>query len=196
MKLAVILIGLAVFSCTILSRESRYFSVSSQVSFPLAPVAPPANANAALAPLPVPAPALLVNRLQPQAVDPIILMAAQRHNVRPSLVKGIMAAESQFKPNCVSRKGALGLMQLMPQTAQQFGDNPLDPRQNIDAGTRYLRALLDRYSNYRNCLTRTIAAYNAGPGMVDRYRGIPPFRETRAYVVRVLSYMRFYEGGS
>ncbi len=192
MKLAVILIGLAVTSCTILSRESRYFWVSSRVSFPLAPAAP-ANANAALSPLPAPAPPLLVNRL-PLKMDPIILKAAQRHNVRPSLVKGIMAAESQFKPNVVSRRGAVGLMQLMPQTAQQFGANPLDPMQNIDAGTRYLRALLDRYRSYHNCLARTIAAYNAGPTVVDRYRGIPPFKETRDYVVRVLFYMRFYEG--
>jgi soluble lytic murein transglycosylase-like protein len=196
MKFAVILIGLAVFSCTILSKESRYFWVSSQVSFPAATAAPPANTNAAPAPLPAPAPAPLLSGQQPQAVDPIILMAAQKHNVRPSLVKGIMAAESQFKPNCVSRRGALGLMQLMPQTAHQFGDDPRDPKQNVDAGTHYLRTLLDRYSSYRNCLARTIAAYNAGPGMVDRYRGIPPFKETRAYVVRVLSYMRVYEGGS
>ncbi len=184
------------FFLSILSKESRYFSVSSQVSFPLTPVAPPANANAALAPLPVPAPALLVNRLQQQAVDPIILMAAQRHNVRPSLVKGIMAAESQFKPNAVSRKGALGLMQLMPQTAQQFGDNPLDPQAEIDAGTRYLRALLDRYSNYRNCLTRTIAAYNAGPGDGGPLPRHSALQGNAGYVVRVLSYMRFYEGGS
>jgi len=192
MKLAVILIGLAVCSCTILSRESRYFSVSSQVSFPLAPA--PSNANAAFAPLPAPAPQLLLNRLSPQSVDPIILKCAKRHNVRPSLVKGIVAVESHFKANAISSRGALGLMQLMPQTAQQFGIDPLDPSQNIEAGTRYLRTLLDRYRSYRNCLTRTIAAYNAGPGMVDRYRGVPPFKETRDYVIRVLSYMRFYEG--
>jgi soluble lytic murein transglycosylase-like protein len=193
MKLAVILIGLAICSCTILSRESRYFWVSSQVSFPLAPTPPP-SANAALAPLPAPAPPLFVNQISPQTVDPIILKCAKRHNVRPSLVKGIVAAESQFKPNAISRRGALGLMQLMPQTAEQFGINPLDPMQNIDAGTRYLRVLLDRYSSHRNCLARAIAAYNAGPTMVDRYRGVPPFKETRAYVIRVLSYMRLYEG--
>jgi soluble lytic murein transglycosylase-like protein len=177
MKLAVILIGLAICSGPIFSRQARYFRICSRVSRPRAH-ATSSNANGAVA-----------------LVDPIILNAAQKHNVQPSLVKGIVAAESQFKPNAISRCGALGLMQLTPKIAQQFGANPLDPTQNIEAGTRYLRVLLDRYSNYRNCLACAIAAYNAGPGMVDRYRGIPPIKETQAYVVRVLSYMRLYEGG-
>jgi soluble lytic murein transglycosylase-like protein len=84
-------------------------------------------------------------------------------------------------------------MQLMPETAQQFGVDPLDPRQNIEGGTHYLRCLLYKYRNYQNCLARTIAAYNAGPGMVDKYRGIPPFLETRQYVQRVLAFMRHYQ---
>jgi soluble lytic murein transglycosylase-like protein len=190
MKLAVIASGLAIFSCSILSQESRYFRVSSHLSFPPAPLA------AASGPLPAPAPPLLVNKLPQQVVDPMIQMAARKHNVRASLVKGIVAAESAFNSNAVSRKGALGLMQLMPQTAQQFGANPLDPQQNIDAGTRYLRVLLNRYRSSRNCLTRVIAAYNAGPGMVDRYRGVPPFKETRNYVVRVLNFIRIYESST
>lgn len=185
-KIAVIPIGLAVFSCTILSREPRFSTVSSQVSFPTAPAA-------ASAPLPMPAPTLLVNKFPQLAVDPMIRKAAAKHNVRASLVKGIVAAESAFNCNAVSKRGAVGLMQLMPQLAQQFGANPLDPQQNIEAGTHYLRTLLDRYRKCKNCLTRVIAAYNAGPTAVDRYRGVPPFKETRDYVVRVLNFMRMYE---
>ncbi len=75
----------------------------------------------------------------------------------------------------------------------QYGADPSIPEQNIDAGTRYLRVLMDKYRRHRNSLTRVIAAYNAGPRAVDRYRGVPPFRETRGYVVRVLSYLRRFE---
>jgi soluble lytic murein transglycosylase-like protein len=82
---------------------------------------------------------------------------------------------------------------LMPATAEEYGANPNIPEQNVDAGTHYLRALMDKYGNQRNSLKRVIAAYNAGPGSVDHYRGVPPFRETRAYVVRVLNLLRRYE---
>ena len=84
-------------------------------------------------------------------------------------------------------------MQLMPATARQYGADPKDPEQNIDAGTQYLRALMTRYEKHHNSLRRVIAAYNAGPGAVDRYRGVPPFRETRNYVTRVLSYLKDFE---
>jgi soluble lytic murein transglycosylase-like protein len=84
-------------------------------------------------------------------------------------------------------------MQLMPKTADEFGADPSNPEQNVDAGTRYLRVLMDRYHNHCNSLKRVIAAYNAGPRMVDRYHGVPPFRETRAYVFRVLCLLRRYE---
>jgi soluble lytic murein transglycosylase-like protein len=84
-------------------------------------------------------------------------------------------------------------MQLMPATAQEYGADPNVPEQNVDAGTQYLRVLMDRYSKHRNSLKRVIAAYNAGPGRVDHYRGVPPFRETRAYVARVLRLLRHYE---
>jgi len=128
-------------------------------------------------------------------VDPhaLIRAAAKKHRVPAAFVKSIVAAESNFKCDAVSPKGAVGLMQLMPETAEQYGVDPSIPEQNVDAGTRYLRVLMDRYSKHRNSLTRVIAAYNAGPGVVDRYRGIPPFRETRAYVGRVLSFLRRYE---
>ena len=123
----------------------------------------------------------------------MIRESAKKHKVRAALVKGIVAAESAFNANAVSPKGALGLMQLMPETAEQYGADPLVPEQNIEAGTRYLGVLIQRYGKYRNGLKRAIAAYNAGPGTVDRYRGIPPYKETRGYVVRVLTYMKQYE---
>ena len=120
----------------------------------------------------------------------LIGLAAAKHNVPPAFVKSIVAVESNFDPNAVSPKGAIGLMQLMPATAHEYGADPTIPEQNIDAGTHYLRVLMDRYSRGRSSLPRVIAAYNAGPAMVDRYRGIPPFRETRLYVARVLGFLR------
>jgi soluble lytic murein transglycosylase-like protein len=140
-------------------------------------------------------PVLLLSRLPKKIVDPtkMIRAAAKKHRVRPALVKGIVAAESAFNANAVSPKGALGLMQLMPATARLYGADPMIPEQNIDAGTQYLGSLIQRYGKYRNGLKRAIAAYNAGPGTVDRYKGIPPYKETRGYVMRVLTYMRQFE---
>jgi soluble lytic murein transglycosylase-like protein len=140
-------------------------------------------------------PTLLLSGLPKRIVDPtpMIQVSAKKHKVHPALVKGIVAAESAFNANAVSAKGAIGLMQLMPETAEQYGADPLIPEQNIEAGTRYLGILVARYSKYKNGLKRAIAAYNAGPAVVDRYRGVPPYKETRGYVVRVLSYMRQYE---
>ena len=123
----------------------------------------------------------------------LIRSAARRHRVPIAFVKSIIAAESNFNCNAVSPKGALGLMQLMPGTARELGADPAIPEQNVDAGTHYLRVLMDKYHGHANSLTRVIAAYNAGPRMVDRYHGVPPFRETRRYVVRVLRLMREYQ---
>jgi soluble lytic murein transglycosylase-like protein len=121
--------------------------------------------------------------------DLIIRSAALAQGLEPALVKAVIAAESNFDPQAVSHKGAQGLMQLMPQTARSLGvTDSLVPSQNIDGGSRYLRAMLDRYGD----VSRALAAYNAGPEAVDRYRGIPPYRETRAYVARVLTYYRGY----
>ena len=119
----------------------------------------------------------------------LIALSAAKHNVPAAFVRSIIAAESGFNSEAVSPKGAIGLMQLMPETAKEYGADPSHPDQNVDAGTHYLRFLMDRYRSGRNPLTRVIAAYNAGPGMVDKYRGIPPFRETRGYVVRVLGFL-------
>jgi soluble lytic murein transglycosylase-like protein len=144
--------------------------------------------------LPMPAPTPPPPPLK-EVVDPhaLIREAATRHGVPAALVKSIMAAESNFIADVVSPKGAIGLMQLMPETATEFGADPTDPKQNVDAGVQYLHYLLGRYQKHRNGLTRVIAAYNAGPGMVDRYHGIPPFRETRRYVARVLGFLRRFE---
>jgi hypothetical protein len=109
---------------------------------------------------------------------------AQTAGVDPFLARAIIQAESAFNYKARSRAGALGLMQLMPATAERFGVlDPFDPRQNISGGTKYLRWLLDYY---KGDITKTVAAYNAGEGAVDRHGGVPPFRETRAYVPRVL----------
>lgn len=109
---------------------------------------------------------------------------ATQEGVDPFLARAIIQAESAFNYRARSRAGALGLMQLMPQTAVRFGvTDPFDPRQNITGGTKYLRWLMDYY---KDDLTRVVAAYNAGEGAVDRHRGIPPYAETRAYVPRVM----------
>jgi soluble lytic murein transglycosylase-like protein len=126
-------------------------------------------------------------------VHALIRTAAQKHKVPAALVKSIVAAESNFDCDAVSPKGAIGPMQLMPQTAQQLGADPRIPEQNVDAGTRYLRFLLDKYRKYRDQLKRAIAAYNAGPAVVDKYRGVPPFPETRLYVTRVLAFLRMFQ---
>jgi len=123
--------------------------------------------------------------------DGLIGDAAREHRLPPALVKAVIAAESAFDHNAVSRAGAQGLMQLMPTTAEYLGvAEPFEPTQNIRGGTTYLRAMIDRYGD----LSRALAAYNAGPKAVDHYGGIPPYRETRAYVDRVLTYYRHYYG--
>jgi len=116
-------------------------------------------------------------------IDAAIDKAAQRHNVDPNLVRALVKVESNFNPNAVSRKGAMGLMQLMPQTARQLNlKNPFDPQENVDAGVRHLKQLLE---NYGGDVRLSLAAYNAGSGAVARSRGIPNYSETRNYVRRI-----------
>jgi soluble lytic murein transglycosylase-like protein len=108
--------------------------------------------------------------------------AADKYGLPRQLVRSVMAAESAFNPQAVSPKGAVGLMQLMPATAKTLSADPYDPAQNVDAGARYLRDLLVQYDGH---LWHALAAYNAGPGAVARYNGVPPYRETIDYVLRV-----------
>ncbi len=123
--------------------------------------------------------------------DDLIGQTARNRGLPPALVKAVIAAESAFDSQAVSHKGAQGLMQLMPATAVSMGvSNPFEPAQNVSGGARYLREMLDRYGD----VARALAAYNAGPSAVDRYGGIPPYRETRDYVDRVLTYYRRYHG--
>jgi soluble lytic murein transglycosylase-like protein len=119
----------------------------------------------------------------------LIAGASAKHRVPAALVTSIVAAESNFDSTAVSEKGAIGLMQLMPETARQFGADPAVPAENIDAGTHYLRWLFGRYRKRRGAMKCVIAAYNAGPAVVDHYGGVPPFRETRTYVARVLGFL-------
>jgi len=113
---------------------------------------------------------------------------ARRHGLDPDLVLAVVSVESGFRPQAVSPKGAQGLMQLMPKTASSLGvADAFDPTQNLDAGTRHLGQLLTLYGGD---LTRALAAYNAGEGAVHRHGGVPPYRETRAYVKRVLERYR------
>lgn len=127
----------------------------------------------------------------PTEMEPMIQAAADRYGIDASVIKAVIRAESGFRPNAVSRVGAQGLMQLMPGTARALGVDPMDPEQNIDGGTRYLRQQLDRFGS----LEHALAAYNAGPGAVVRYGGVPPYEETRHYVERVLQDIAFYSGG-
>ena len=121
--------------------------------------------------------------------DNLISRLGREHSVEPALVKAVIAAESNFDPKAVSRKGAQGLMQLMPGTARLLGvEDAFEPEQNVSGGTRYLRKMLTRYGD----MTRALAAYNAGPEAVDRYRGVPPYPETQDYVDRVLTYYVAY----
>jgi soluble lytic murein transglycosylase-like protein len=118
-----------------------------------------------------------------ERIDRIVRAAAERHTVDPALVKAVISAESGWNSQAVSRKGAVGLMQLIPGTAERYGvDNPFDPAQNVEGGTTYLRWLLDRYNGD---LGKSLAAYNAGERAVDQSRGVPAYPETKRYVQKV-----------
>jgi soluble lytic murein transglycosylase-like protein len=129
-------------------------------------------------------------RGDPSAYDRLIRRMAHTYNVDAALIKAVMHAESSFNPHATSHKGASGLMQLMPSTAQQYGAyDPYDPVQNIQAAVRYLSDLMERYDNDT---TLVLAAYNAGENAVNRHKGVPPYTETRSYVNKVLRFKKHY----
>jgi soluble lytic murein transglycosylase-like protein len=122
----------------------------------------------------------------PDSYDDLIAFACQENDLEFSLIKAMIKVESNFNNRAVSRKGAMGLMQIMPETMNDLAINdPFDPWQNIMGGSRYLRALLDRFDGR---LSLALAAYNAGPTRVEENRGIPPIQETQNYVIQVLRY--------
>jgi hypothetical protein len=142
---------------------------------PPVPVVPPTAGMT----LPTTAPAA-----KPQTLNEVINTISDRHHIDPDFISSVIHAESGFNPRAVSPKGARGLMQLMPQTASKLGvSNSFDPGANVEGGTRYLTELLERY-NFD--VVKALAAYNAGPGRVAQYRGVPPYYETRVYVAKIV----------
>ena len=128
--------------------------------------------------------ALAVAPVPPEQIDALVNQNAAIWQVDPSLIKAVIANESSFNANATSSVGAQGLMQLMPETGAAMGvRNAYDPAQNIAGGTRYLRSLLDKFNGDTRL---AVAAYNAGPGAVEKYNGVPPYAETRSYVDNVL----------
>jgi len=126
----------------------------------------------------------------PEQIDALVQQNAQIWQVDPALIKSVIANESSFDANATSPVGAQGLMQLMPETAASLGvRNPYDPAQNVAGGTRYLRSLLDRFNGDTRL---AVAAYNAGPGAVEKYGDVPPYSETRNYVQNVLGSLDRY----
>ena len=130
------------------------------------------------------------NRIPTHLLEKIIARNSQEHKLHPALLRAVIKAESDFVPTAVSKAGAMGLMQLMPQTAVILDvDDPFNPEQNVAGGAKYLRQLLDRFGGD---LLLALAAYNAGESVVDRYNALPPIQETQRYVSKVFRYYRIY----
>jgi soluble lytic murein transglycosylase len=128
--------------------------------------------------------------LSERELEPVIRRHSSQHQLHPALIRAVIKAESNFDPRAVSRAGAIGLMQLMPQTAVRMDVRDLyDPEENVAGGTKYLRQLLDRFHGN---LPLALAAYNAGENVVERYQALPPIDETRQYVRKVLRYYRTF----
>ena len=134
-----------------------------------------------------------VEKPLPELVDDL----AAEFGLHPALIHSIISAESNYQADAVSHKGAIGLMQLMPETAQELHVDPYQPNENVLGGVKYLREMLERYRGKPDQLLRALAAYNAGPEAVDRYDGLPPYAETQDYVVKVIRrFLRLTEQAS
>jgi len=158
---------------------------------PAPPEPPLSEPKSAVVPPAVSVPVVPEIRISPWDPEPgvraLIAEVSRAVGVNAKLVEALVEAESKFDPYAVSRRGAMGLMQLMPGTARQYQvKDVFDPRQNLEGGMRHLKFLLERYDN----TALALAAYNAGEDVVDRYRGIPPYRETRGYVARILGRLK------
>jgi soluble lytic murein transglycosylase-like protein len=123
---------------------------------------------------------------KPFDLNEAVRAIAKEHRLPAELVHSVIATESAYDPAAVSVKGAIGLMQLMPETARELAVNPRDPGENVQGGVSYLKQMLERYAGSQDQLLLALAAYNAGPGAVDRHRGLPPYAETHAFVRRVI----------
>ena len=137
--------------------------------------------------LPAPLPAAPLPAAKAKTAKEHLRDAAGQNGLPPEILLSIAKIESAFQPNALSPKGAIGVMQLMPDTARALNVNPHDTRENIEGGARLLRDLLLQYEQYPDQVYRALSAYNAGPGAVRKYNGIPPYRETQAYVEKVLT---------
>jgi soluble lytic murein transglycosylase-like protein len=167
-------------NASIASNTASIGSVVGTAVVPFSSVPLPNNNTNTLPPLPL---SLLEKR---NALKPTIQSVSKANAIAPSLVEAVIRAESGYNPQAKSSVGALGLMQLMPATAKELGvENPLEVKQNIEGGTKYLSQLMKKYDGNK---ALAVAAYNAGPGAVDKYQGIPPYKETQAYVKKVLNY--------
>jgi soluble lytic murein transglycosylase-like protein len=143
---------------------------------PAAPAAPPA--------------------VREKSLEELIEELADMYDLHPALIHSIISTESNYQADAVSHKGAIGLMQLMPETAKELEVDPHRPDENVLGGVKYLREMLERYRGKPDQLLRALAAYNAGPGAVDRYDGLPPYAETQDYVAKVVRrFLRMTEKG-
>jgi soluble lytic murein transglycosylase-like protein len=186
MKIYYVLIILFLFVSAVQADIYRYIDENGVMHFTNTPTSSAKNFKLFLREKPKINP-----RYSTKKYDDIITNASQRHGVSFPLLKAIIKAESGFDPRAVSKKGAKGLMQIMPENFKPLGiKDPFDPSQNIHAGARYFKQMYDRF---KGKLSLSLAAYNAGPTAVERYKTIPPYEETEAYVERVLKFYYNYK---
>ena len=167
----------------------KYIDENGVMHFTNVPTASSVNYRVYIRETPVVSP----NSTTSSPYSDLIIKASKKHGISIPLLKALIKAESNFNPRAVSKKGAMGLMQIMPQTAKILNiHNPFDPGENIMGGTRYFKRLVNRFDGK---ISLAIAAYNAGPEAVERHKRIPPIRETEVFVRRVLKYYYAYKKG-